>query len=386
VRVLRLLLRRPAGRDLLLIKFWGLGSLQLLTPAVSTLRRRHPEARIALLTLVENERFANRLGAFDEVLTLDVAQASWRRVFLRILALVRTLRGREFQAVYDFEFFTRFSAVVSWLSGAPRSYGFAAPRIWRGRLHSGTVPFNRYWHVARNFRCLAGGENGWEVSWTDLSAPRVTEEDARELDAVLGELALDRSRPLCVLNPNAGLLSLERRWPQAGFAAVAQRTIDETERTVVLIGSPSEVAWTSEVAALIGRQPEGRFANLAGRLSLGGLQALLERAEIFLTNDTGPMHLAAAVGTPTVGLFGPETPVMYAPLGPHVRALYAPPPCSPCINVHENKVSNCYRGKPECLINLTADHVFEEAQALVSRARLRLEDGAGEPLRRASPS
>ncbi len=372
VRVLRFFLRRPKGRDLLVIKFWGLGSLQLLTPAAKTLRQRYPGSRITLLTLDENATFARSLGTFDDVLTLDVHTESWRLVFLRILKLVRELRRREFRAVYDFEFFTRFSAVISWLSGSPKSYGFAAPSIWRGHLHSGTVPFNRYWHVSRNFRCLAGGENGWEVSWKDLATPELSDTNAREVDAVLAEAGLDPARPLCVLNPNAGSLSLERRWPKSHFAAIAGRMIDETGASIVLTGSPSEVPWTSEVAALIGRQPTGSFANLAGKLSLSGLQALLNRADIFITNDTGPMHLGAALGTPTIGLFGPETPVMYEPLGAFAKALYAPPPCSPCINVHENKVSNCFRGKPECLINLTPDYVLEEAHALMARAQLNL--------------
>ena len=381
IRLLRLFLRRPKGKDLLVIKFWGLGSLQLLTPAISTLRRRYPDSKVTLLTLSENEDFARRLGAFDEVLTLDVRTKSWRLVFLRILKLVRELRKREFRAVYDFEFFTRFSAVISWLSGSRESFGFAAPKIWRGHLHTGTVPFNRYWHVARNFRCLAGGENGWKVSWEDLSVHAITSEDEAEASAVLEEAGIDPTRPLYVLNPNAGSLSLERRWPRAHFASVAERMIAESGASVVLTGAPSEVAWTSEVAALIGRQPDGSFANLAGRLSLGGLQALLRRAAVFITNDTGPMHLGAALGTPTIGLFGPETPVMYAPLGPFARALYAPPPCSPCINVHENKVSNCYRGKPECLINLTPDYVLEEAHALMARAALNLTEPAVLPTR-----
>ena len=372
IRVLRLFLRRRKGQDLLVIKFWGLGSLQLLTPATSTLRRRYPDSRITLLTLMENGGFARSLGAFDEVLTLDVRTQSWRLVFLRIFKLVRELRSREFRAVYDFEFFTRFSAVISWLSGSRESFGFAAPKIWRGHLHTGTVPFNRYWHVSRNFRCLAGGENGWKVAWEDLSTLEVSEADKREAEAALADAGIDGSRSLCVLNPNAGSLSLERRWPRAHFASVAERMIDESGASVVLTGAPSEISWTSEVAALIGRQPAGSFANLAGHLSLGALQALLQRADIFITNDSGPMHLGAALGTPTVGLFGPETPVMYAPLGPLAKALYSPPPCSPCINVHENKVSNCYRGKPECLINLTPDYVLEEAHALMVRAQLNL--------------
>ena len=137
MRLTRGLRRRRVEGDLLVIKFWGLGSVQLLTPAIAALRQRHPGARIHFLTLVENEPFARGLKVFDDVLTLDVSTRSWSKVFGRIVSLVSLLRRRRFRAVYDFEFFTRFSAVVSWLSGAADSYGFTAPAVWRGHSRRG---------------------------------------------------------------------------------------------------------------------------------------------------------------------------------------------------------------------------------------------------------
>ena len=70
------------------------------------------------------------------------------------------------------------------------------------------------------------------------------------------------------------------------------------------------------------------------------------------------MHLAAALGTPTFGLFGPETPVMYRPLGARAHALWNPPACSPCLNVHDNKLGGCFRGRPECMTNLSVGAVL----------------------------
>ena len=98
---------RPPPRRILLIKFWGIGSLQLLTAAARTLRRDHPLARIDLLTLCENEAFARGLGVFDEVRTLDVrAEIGWRgalRLAARIAGLLRDLRRERFDRVYDFD-------------------------------------------------------------------------------------------------------------------------------------------------------------------------------------------------------------------------------------------------------------------------------------------
>lgn len=365
----------------LLIKFWGIGSLQLLTPAVAVLRRRHPKAEITLLTLASNAPWARGLDAFDHVESLDVA-CGWTRIFGRILRLVTGLRRARYDEVYDFEFFTSFSAVLSALSGAPSTHGFSASNVWRGGFHSRKVPFNRYWHVARNFRSLADGENGAPVTALDTQAHPVRREDRARIHGRLADAGFDPDRPYAVLNPNAGQLSLERRWPRTHFAALARRFDTELGLQVVLIGSKAEQAWTAGVTELL---PDGPpTLDLSGQLDLSELCALIEGADLFVGNDSGPMHIAAALGAPTVGLFGPETPQMYAPLGERAEALYEPPPCSPCINVHDNKVANCIHGRPECLLNLTVDHVFERAEALFQASREHLEEVSVRPFRRES--
>ncbi len=355
-----------APQSILLIKFWGIGSLQLLTPAVGTLRRAYPSARLTLLTLRENEAFARGLGTFDDVRTLDVKTGrgwgGWARIFARILRLVRDVRAARYAVVYDFEFFTRFSALVSLATGARATHGYAAPNVWRGGFHTHTVTFNRYWHVARNFRALAGGEDGSDVSCDEIAPYRFSLQDEQRARRELELAGVPAGRPYVVINPNAGQLSLERRWPAASFADLARRLAEEDETPIVLIGAPGEAEHVRTIVARIGATPPGLVANLTGKLSIGELCALLSRAGALVTNDSGPMHIAAALGTPTVAMFGPETPVMYGPLGTRTSALWKPPVCSPCINVHENKVANCIHGQPECLVNIAVDEVLEETR------------------------
>ncbi len=364
--------QRPVRRALL-VKFWGIGSLQLLTPAVRALRARHPRARLELLTLAPNAGFARGLGAFDEVLTLDVARVGWAPLGLRIAALLRQLRARGYDAVYDFEFFTRFSAVVSLACGAPQSHGFASPDRPRAGLHTATVAFDRTWHVARNFRALAGGEDGSEVGPGELLPYAPAEAERLETATALFEHGLAASGPLVVLNPHAGALSLERRWPLERFAEVARRLVLEDGARAVVIGTADEAERSRELCQRAGPLPEGRLVSLAGRLSIGATAALLDAADALVTNDSGPMHVAAALGTPTIGLFGPETPVMYRPLGERARWLWAPPTCSPCINVHDNKLLRCVRGHPECMTNLAPAAVLGVVRAELARPRRRAE-------------
>ena len=361
----RLVPRAPRRGRVLCIKFWGIGSLQLLTPSVRTLRWRHPDSELVLLTLAPNRAAVEALGVFDRVLTLDVAGAGWLRMLGRILGLVARLRGEHFDEVYDFEFFTRFSSLVALATGSLSTHGFAHSTIWRGGFHHRRVPFNRYWHVARNFRVLAGGEDGNAVQPEDLSALRFERADSARVEALLVERGLASGTAYVVLNPNAGSLSLERRWPPPSFAELATRLARERGLAVVLIGSQPETAYTEQVRSLAVAAGDAPVVSLAGALSLPELAALLAGAAAVVSNDSGPMHLAAALGAPTLGLFGPETPVMYAPLGREARSLYRPTPCSPCINVHDNKVASCIYGRPECLVNITVDEVLSELVELL---------------------
>ena len=113
------------------------------------------------------------------------------------------------------------------------------------------MPFNRYWHVARNFRALAQGEDGSDVLPGDLARYRPTPDDRARARALL--TGLPPGRPYVVLNPNAGRLSLERRWPVASFAEIAARFADEDGLPVVLVGTASEREYTEGVLRAIHR-------------------------------------------------------------------------------------------------------------------------------------
>ncbi len=355
----------------LLIKFWGLGSIQLLTPAVNAIRKRHPNANLTLLTLSGNKEFASGLQVFDTIETLDVAGCGWPRMFARITKLFRHLRRQRYDVVYDFEFFTRFSSVVSLVSGAPVVRGFDAPSVDRGGFHTHRVPFNRYWHVARNFRALAEGETGEEIETSELTRFSVRFDDDLTVREQLTQNGVRGGVPYSVFNVNAGELSLERRWPAENFSELIRRTVLEDGLRIVLIGSKNEVEYTRKIALDAGPLPDGFLVDLSGKLMISEVAALLRGATCVVSNDSGPMHVSAALGTPTLGLFGPETPLMYAPLGDRVRVLWDPPVCSPCINVHDNKVATCIHGRPECLVNLSVERVHEELRFTMCRTILR---------------
>ena len=140
-----------------------------------------------------------------------------------------------------------------------------------------------------------------------------------------------------VLNPNTSDLAPERMWPLENFAALAKmvRGYDEN-LALVIIGGPED---RDRVAGLLGTMAStsGVFSS-AGLFSLRETTWLLSLAACFVTNDSGPLHLGVLAAVPTIGLFGPETPRLYGPLGPHHRALHSGERCSPCISIYNDKV------------------------------------------------
>lgn len=347
-------------RHVLLIKFWGLGSIALAGPAVAALRRRFPQARFTFLSLAPNRELLELLPEVDGVLTVDLDRGL-TGVTAQLLARIGTLRREGCDLVVDFEFFTRVSALVTFLTGAPVRAGFHAWEVWRGNFHNVRVPFNRYWHVQRNFLQLAAAV-GAEVEPPPLFRLPVTAAMRAEAAAALAAVGVGAEEELLLVNPNAGAMALERRWPADRFAALARRAAATTGLRPVFLGARGEEAYVAGIVAAAGPPA----VSLAGRLSLRGLLGLFCRARLLVTNDSGPLQLALTQGLRTVSFFGPETPVLYGPRGERHRVLYAGIPCSPCMNVHSQKRVRCLYGHPVCLEQLDVDRALAAVRDLAA--------------------
>jgi len=354
---------------ILLLKMWGMGSIVLVSSIFRETRRLYPNAKIDVITLHENLALLALYPEVERKFALDLSRGVVSFLF-QTLSMLRRLRRERYDLLLDFEFFTRFSAIFSFLAGARRTHGFSAKSQARGRLHDVEVPFNSYQHVAVNFLSLLRG-GAMEPSPREevfgqpvlplLAAPAAAWERCRA--ALEADRAFDGARALVVVNPNAGDMALERRWPAERVVELLRDLVREPVN-VVLTGSPGERAY---VDALVGASGVAeRLVNLAGRIGIPELIALLGRARVVVSNDSGPLHLAAAAGADTVALFGPETPVLYGPLtsrsgqrhSVHYRALA----CSPCMFVHDNKELSCWFARAVCLTGIEPRAVLESVR------------------------
>jgi len=344
------------AQRILVMKFWGIGSLVLATPFLHALRARFPHASIHLVTLQRNHGIVKMLPHLDEVLLVNlgstVPTAIWR--FLRCL---REVHRRRFDLVFDLEFYTQASAVATLATWAPLRVGYQASGIWRGNVHNRKIAFNVYRSVPANFLALleAVGCPLPEIGVAPhLSVPEEAMTEAAELMERL-EIA---GRPFVIVNVNAGELALERRWPIERYVDLCATLAERYAVRLLFTGTDSERPYVEGAVQAL-RERGYAAHNLAGALSLSGFAALSRRAAFVITNDSGPMHVAAAVGGRVVALFGPETPVLYGPVGDGHVVLYAGLPCSPCINIERGKRGKCHYPVLHCQLAIEVAAVLE---------------------------
>ncbi len=318
----------------------------------------------------------------ERLITIDLGRGTLR-FLLDTLRTLWSIRREGYDLLLDLEFFTRFSAIFSFLAGPRWSHGFSAKGNWRGKLHDVEVPFNAYNHVASNFLTVLRGDYMNPVETEELARPGVLprlsppvgswESCRRRLSE---DPAWREGEPIVVVNPNAGDMALERRWPTSHVTALLSDLAARSNANLVLIGSPTERAY---VESLVAESALGsRVINLAGETGLAELVALFSHAAVVVTNDSGPMHIAAAVGASTVALFGPETPALYSPLrsGPEQRHIvhHRKLACSPCMFVHDNKVLSCWFSQAKCMAGIEPADVVASVETLLAGDAARTPD------------
>ncbi|MGH7450416.1 MAG: glycosyltransferase family 9 protein [bacterium] len=348
----------PAIIDrILFVKFWGIGSIILAEPTLRYLRKIYPQARLDFLTLKQNQELFKLIPQVDRVHCLDFRHL-WRFV-LSAISLIVQLRRQRYDLIIDAEFFANFSALVSRLVNPQCLVGFSRPGASKSRLLDIVVPFLDEQHAADNFLRLVMNDRTADISgWAQ---PQIASPNSifGEKDSAL--------RPYVVMNVNASPLALERRWPQERFVQLAQWLLQTYEVDLALIGSPAEREYTDGVAAAIGNPYAVR--NLAGTLTLVELAALIENAALFISNDSGPLHLAAALQKPVAGFFGPETPERFGPRCDDRLIFYLDLPCSPCMSVDNAKTVNC-TNHLRCMGDLKVTLVIPSLQRFIDQREL----------------
>ncbi|MBI3780453.1 MAG: glycosyltransferase family 9 protein [candidate division NC10 bacterium] len=350
-------------RKILITKYLGMGSLVLATPMVGAVRRRYPQAKILFLTSEANREICRLLEIADEVLTI---RTTGFLAFARdLFTVLRRLRRGRIDLAFDLEFLSKFSALVVYFSGARERVGYTFDGMWRARLLTRPVPYEPHQHITRVFSSLVEPPSCEGVGPLPVSLLRVSGESMRFVDELLRRRSVWQNQEIVCVNVNTGEMCLERRWHGDRFAELIREILRQGLAKVVLIGAPSERPYVESLAALVG--PSSDLLNLAGEVTVEQLLALLKRSRLLITNDAGPLHLAAACGTPTIALFGPETPLLYGPVGEGHIVFYKQVHCSPCLTVANNKTPPCH-GNNICMSAISVEEVLAAVERILGRS------------------
>ena len=351
--------RRPqsrAFRKILVLEFWHLGDAVLAEPFLRTLRQRFPASEIVLLckpgtrTLLEPSGLVDRFILADIPWTAFSAKYSIKRYrSADFSGLVRRLRAERFDLTLDARMDVR-SNVLTWLIGARRRIGFDSPG-GRSLLTDRISPPTAASHKVSDWLGLLGPLGG--VPEASPARLRPSDNASRSVGGQLDALGADRNRILVAVHPSARLAV--RRWPLERFREIVNALAARDDVQVIVVQDPD--GYGAELAEVPG--------VLTIRPGLDELVAYLNCCDLFIGNDSGPAHIAAAVGAPTVAIFGSAVSAWYRPLGLDHRVIQIDDmSCRPCFD-------HCTRSENFCITGISVQTVRNAVEESIGRVLAR---------------
>jgi ADP-heptose:LPS heptosyltransferase len=359
---------RPTAppESILCFRLERIGDLVMALPALAELRASAPAAAIDLVVGSWNAAIARAIPGIRSVETLDpnwLARDQGGQTTAAMIGTARRWRARRYGVAINFEPDIRSNAIAA-AAGASWTAGFASGG--GGALLDLALRFDTSLHTSDNLVALVRGvASGWSPS-RDVSESRLNlGQDV--LGSAAQRLAGLRT-PIVAIHLNGGRLI--KQWPIERFVGVARWLVEERGASLVFTGSEGDGESIAQARTAL----QGHPAIDVSGVSLTETAAILSQCHLLVTGDTGPMHLAHAVGTPVVAVFGPSDPRRYAPRGVRDRVVRIDLPCAPCNRIRQPP-ERCQRAvrnhqPPDCLAGVSVAAVtaaIDEALAEGSR-------------------
>lgn len=309
----------PGVKRIAVLQALHLGDFLCAVPAMRALKARYPRAEITLIGLPWVETVLERFSCVDRFLEFPgfwgLEGVPWDPP--RTGRFLQEARAYRYDLALQMHGDGRVSNGFVARLGARVSLGYGSSEPGRRKELDLELEGDATEHETMRWLRLVGAVGA--LGHPDLEFP-ILPCDWIEGDRLAADWGIDLQMPTVGVHP--GARNPEKRWPAEGFAQVADRLAGELGAQVIITGSREELELATRVAACM----KTRSFNLAGRTSLGGLAALMAQMQMVVANDSGPSHLAAALGTPSVVLFGPTDPARWAPLkSGHHRAIWSGP-------------------------------------------------------------
>ena len=343
-------------RNILVINLMHLGDLMLVTPVLRTLRHNYPAARITLLADRILADIVQENAHIDECLLID--KKGRDRSFLGILRFARRLRERKYDLVVNLHRNERSSALAA-LSGGKRIVGYTKPGFSLLFDHVSPDQHMVMHEVHSHYAALraAGIIGEIDDAGLEMWLPPAAEAEAARLWAT--HFAPEDK----VIALNIGASWRTKRWEDGYFAQVADTYLARGYHLAVM-GGPTDVEMVAACRAQMREKDHPHLHIFTGQVSLGVLAGLLRRCILFITTDSGPMHVGVAMNVPVLCMFGASPIPGFYPYDERSISVRAPVPCHPC-RLHECPLAEaeymkCMKQMPPTLILKYADQMLAE--------------------------
>jgi ADP-heptose:LPS heptosyltransferase len=357
-------------RRILFVKFAEQGSTVLAYPAILRAIEMVGRENVYFVVFEDNRFILDAMEIIPDDNVITIATNSLFGLATGALRAVLHVRKIGIDAVIDMEFLTRFSAILTFTTGAKSRLGFHTffgDGPYRGDLMTHRLLYNPHLHTSQMFEAMVEALTRDPAVLPTFDFKLSTDQPLARFQPSLSEVAEINallqhenpgigSAPLILLNPNASDLLPLRRWPSLRYVELARRLLERyPELFIGFTGAPREATSNNQLADEVS---SSRVITLAGKTTLRQVLTLYTRSEILVTNDSGPAHFASMTPIRVVALFGPETPALFAARSPNSTALWAGIACSPCVNAYNNRQSVCRNNL--CMQAITVDDVFKE--------------------------
>jgi heptosyltransferase-2 len=335
---------------LLIIKLWAVGDSVNSLPMIHVLRKLYPAATIDVCARAANAKVYEGQPFIDTIILFEL---------FNISSIMRMFKKYDF--VIDTEPFLNISALLAWYMGKTR-IGFAGKT--RSMFYQYRAIFRKDQHIVKTYFDMISSLDSRTSQYIPESLiPLAYSKKAnREVDSILSKNHISRHATLIGFCASVGAEVKEREWPKEKFRLLAKKIIRHKNTSIILVGLKDDWAMNEYI-----KDGDSQIINLSGQLSLEGLFFITEKLEIFVSNDTGPMHIAAAQGTKTIGLFGPNTPKIWSPYGKNRNgsnnvAIFHPKKGCPFLDntSHTLVPKHLTKDQRTCMDAITVDEVYAE--------------------------
>ena len=348
------------ARRVLVMKFISMGTIAEALPMFRAMRRFYPNAEITFLTFEWCEGLVRLMG-FDSIRVIRTS--SFSRFVWDTLSTIWWGWRMRFDIAHDLESVSKFSYIMSYLIHAPVRVGYFV-RVRRYiRLLTDPIPYDANRHVLETFLTQINMDERM-LKLADSNSPVISPEVEKEAEDLLRKAGLWGAPKLVSVNVNTGELSELRMWSLAYHSVLATKLHHSHRAAIAFVGSESDKSRVEEVIKTL---PSGvRAANLAGMTRIDILLAILQRSTLLVSNDSGPLHLASMMGTPTVGFFGASSARVYGPRAGKSINIDKPSVCSPCLNVNNFRNYACPNGM-KCMRDITPEEALDAVGKLLGK-------------------